>query len=168
MRCLTLVYLCLRFLPFPYSVSRFIEEALIISFVNLLVCFFVQQLPQCLVLVIDTQISLLLRRCHFICAEQEAVGVTVDQVGRNLYSFQCCDQVLRDFIPRNIEIDVTELWIFQNGLEGRNVMCEGERHGPDPCAPKSPFTDAYIAMAYRSLSKEEQARSNNLLSLGSR
>src|SRR6267142_1701734 len=88
MRCPTLVHLCLRFLPVPYCVSRFIEKALVISFANLLVCFLVQQLPQWLVLVVDTQIFLLFSRSHFIGAEQEAVGVAVDQVGRNLYGFR--------------------------------------------------------------------------------
>src|SRR4029077_11631393 len=84
-RCLTAVDLCLRCFPFPHSVPRFVEKALVICFANLLVCFFAQQLPQWLVLVIDTQIVPLFSRSHFVCAEQEAVGVTVDQVGRDLY-----------------------------------------------------------------------------------
>src|SRR3954462_12153266 len=121
----------MRLLPRAHPPSRLVEDAFVVPLANLLARLTVEQLPEGRVLVVDPEIRLLVFRCHFIGAEEEAVGVAVDNVRDGPRRLGRGDRVLRDLAPRDVEVDVFEGGVFEQLFDERALRLRGAHDAPD-------------------------------------
>src|SRR5262245_50282005 len=99
--------------PRAHLAACFIEESLVVPLAQLLARFGRELREEGLVHVVDLQVFGLLGWRDLVGTEEEPVGVPVDQIGERLDRLGARDDVLRDLVPRDVDVEVVQLRIVQ-------------------------------------------------------
>src|SRR6185369_11398861 len=109
-------------LPTADLASRFVKDSFVVFLADLFTGVRAEQLPQRFVLVVDPEIFFLSRRSDLVCAEEKTIRITIDDSRRLPGRFRCGHNVLRYFVPRDIEMHVLELRVVDDLLDDCSLI----------------------------------------------
>src|SRR6185503_13745319 len=121
----------MRGLPTAHFPSRFIKDSFVISLAHFVAGFRSQQLPERFILVVDAEIFLLVWRSDFVCAEEKTIRVTIHNRCGILSRFRRSDNVLGNFVPGDIEVDVDQLRIADDLFDHCGLLPDWPDDPPD-------------------------------------
>src|SRR6185295_13398285 len=103
---------------FPTSV----EQSFVVSLANLGAGVRREQRPQRLVHVEYGVVRNGVARSDDVGAEQEAVGVAVDQIRRATRDLGRGEQILGDFVPADVEVHVPQAWVLEDVFDDHTLV----------------------------------------------
>src|SRR5688572_398837 len=118
-------------LPTAYSSSSFVKNSFVVSLPDFFAGLLSQQLPEGFVLVVDLQVFFLSRRSNLVCAKEKTIRVTINHRRGILSRFRRSHDVLRNFIPGDVEVDVAQFRLINDLLDDSGLLLDWPNNPPD-------------------------------------
>ena len=111
--------------PQADAAAGFVEKSVVVCEAKFFTGVRGEESEQRRVNIVNAEIGFLVGRSHFIGAEQETIRVAIDEVRGDLRGFGGGDDVLGDFGPRNIEIEIVESGVAEEGVQDGGMRFDG-------------------------------------------